>query len=948
MSDSASYVFLPWVRRGLAAGITRVDGESSPAGKRAQATIAISFNDGACKAAPVALNLYGPGDITGFDARAVLRTFPGADVFEAETNLFPLIELDQADLPWRYTPARATTSDHLRPWLCLIVLEEQSEIDGSYEPAGPRQPLPAVRIKASTPLPNLDQAWAWAHAQVVGDASVNEATLRDRMDHDPHRVLARLVCPRRLKPRTPYVAFLVPTFQRGVLAGLGQLLSDDATDALALSWTGTTAGSSGLKLPFYYTWRFQTGGDGDFEALVRRLEPRVLPSTVGKRDMDVSAPGAGLPPASSNRLGLEGALETLTAQPSAWPDADRNAWVAKLKQLLDRQSEILLKPGGTPILTPPLYGRWHTAVHTLDLGQDGTPRWFHQLNADPRLRATAALGALVVQDQREALLASAWQQVDRIRALNEELMRAQLAREASVRIHERHLQTAGADAVLTMTAQVHSLVRYADPHAPGKTTSARRELDASPIPAGIFEGQFRRVARRRGPLGRQQGRVDAPPKHNLLGRLNDGDLSPAPAPPSPLPDRAGILGPKDGRRIRRDLEIKPSHTLKPYEPEPKTWNWVPSEVIGNPSDPHDPSDDSFRKAAGRAIDSILLEPAPDVRVRVDLDGLRKKVLDALDPRETIGHATARRLKLDAGMGWKPNDPIEPILAAPEFPQPMYEPLRDLSQDWLLPGLEAVPADTLALLAPNPLFIEAYMVGLNFEMARALLFDEFPTDQRGSYFRQFWDVRGNVGSTTAAELEDIKPIHTWSKDSVIGQNSRKPSSAPSFLVLLVRGELLRRYPGTTVYAVEAKRDAGTGLHTLSSSEKHPLFHGTLKPDVTFFGFDLTQKDARGGEGAGEGWFFVIQEPPTAPRFGLTLDDPAVPHAPTTRASLSWKDFSADLDKLAYLDLATSLPELADPGDARWTNATVRASDLASVTWRQPFRVAVHGSRLILNP
>ena len=34
-----------------------------------------------------------------------------------------------------------------------------------------------------------------------------------------------------------------------------------------------------------------------------------------------------------------------------------------------------------------------------------------------------------------------------------------------------------------------------------------------------------------------------------------------------------------------------------------------------------------------------------------------------------------------------------------------------------------------------------MVGLNHEFARELLWREYPTDQRGSYFRQFWDVRG---------------------------------------------------------------------------------------------------------------------------------------------------------------------------------------------------------------
>ena len=38
---------------------------------------------------------------------------------------------------------------------------------------------------------------------------------------------------------------------------------------------------------------------------------------------------------------------------------------------------------------------------------------------------------------------------------------------------------------------------------------------------------------------------------------------------------------------------------------------------------------------------------------------------------------------------------------------------------------------------NNRFIEAYLVGLNHEMARELLWREYPTDQRGTYFSSFW-------------------------------------------------------------------------------------------------------------------------------------------------------------------------------------------------------------------
>ena len=53
-------------------------------------------------------------------------------------------------------------------------------------------------------------------------------------------------------------------------------------------------------------------------------------------------------------------------------------------------------------------------------------------------------------------------------------------------------------------------------------------------------------------------------------------------------------------------------------------------------------------------------------------------------------------------------------------------------------------------------------------------------------------------------------------------------------------------------------------------QYPIFSGRLGPDIAFFGFDLTIDRARGG-GADLGWFFVLAEHPTEPRFGLDADD-----------------------------------------------------------------------------
>ncbi|HEY6565364.1 MAG TPA: hypothetical protein VIY86_12755 [Pirellulaceae bacterium] len=130
MADTppAHMMFSSWLRRGLATGIERVDGSDS-GGPRTEVKLALRFSPD--EVARPQLTLVGPGDVAGLDSRAIVRTFPAADVNEAESGYFVSVEFDQADLPWRYTPARyrgdksetpGASTDKLRPWLTLLVL----------------------------------------------------------------------------------------------------------------------------------------------------------------------------------------------------------------------------------------------------------------------------------------------------------------------------------------------------------------------------------------------------------------------------------------------------------------------------------------------------------------------------------------------------------------------------------------------------------------------------------------------------------------------------------------------------------------------------------------------------------------------------------------------------------------------------------------------------------
>ncbi len=213
--------------------------------------------------------------------------------------------------------------------------------------------------------------------------------------------------------------------------------------------------------------------------------------------------------------------------------------------------------------------------------------------------------------------------------------------------------------------------------------------------------------------------------------------------------------------------------------------------------------------------------------------------------------------------------VETVMAAPSFPQPMYEPLRDLSQELLLPGLDKVKPDTVLGLKTNRRFVEAYMVGLNHEMGRELLWRGYPTDQRGTYFAHFWGL-GVPNSAPA----DINALNTWNQRS-LGGSAGAPVGEE--FVMLLRSSLLQRYPNAVIYLAPAMK-AGKPPDPMAlvpnenpDHETLPIFSGSMQPDVSFFGFPITTATAI-GTGGELGYYVVIQEHPTEPRFGLDVGTP----------------------------------------------------------------------------
>lgn len=341
--------------------------------------------------------------------------------------------------------------------------------------------------------------------------------------------------------------------------------------------------------------------------------------------------------------------------------------------------------------------------------------------------------------------------------------------------------------------------------------------------------------------------------------------------------------------------------------------------------------------------------------------VKTAVLTSLEPSQTVraavssyfatAHATnSARLQFST-------DPLAPIVEAPVFPQPMYEALRDLSQDYLFPGLEQVPPNTVQLLQTNAKFIEAFMVGLNAEMSRELLWRDYPTDQRGTYFQQFWDVLATSAAPNLIQ-PDILPIDQWGNHR-LGESAIGVAAGGNKLVLLLRGELLRRYPNTVIYAVKAVKAVSQGserdLSSNPQDQAHPQFRGSLDPDVTFVGFALTPAEVV----AGLGWYFVLQQQPTEPRFGLDAAPFAVGESGVVPPLQTWNDLNwghlaptaAALKTLSHVSVKQRQLQLSPPSTPQPIPPRTRgtwgynSAHMAYITKQPPTRIAIHATELI---
>ncbi len=1040
-----TYAFLPWVREGLGLHL------AGQIGNRAAVDVSIEVQGqliaGGAAVAPVnrSVLLYGPGDILGIDQRAIISFEPRPGTGNFESNYLPYVAFYDEDFPWRYTPA-APAGDRLVPWITLVVLR-----DGEFsEVAGGRSRQASIVIdNATATLPPADQLHLWAHAQmndriagsvVSADAAALSSELSARLTADPDRGFSRLISPRHLTPSTRYHAFVVPTFESGRLAGLG-VDPEGSSSPFAVAWAGVPSGAS-IELPVYARWSFGTAEVGDFEYLVRLLKPRRPDARIGRRPIDTLAPGPALAPIDVPGLGgvlqLGGALKV---PESAFDERELEAalafeqWaggppgahlfqqqLADLVNLTDdfARPDSPLPTDPDPVISPPIYGRWHARTARLLEEPDGSPvaetgNWVHELNLDPRHRVAAGFGTRVVQEGQESFMEAAWAQVGDVLAANRTIRHTRFGREVSEAWHRRTVR------VITAASPARALQL----HGPmlGRvvvdgTTLAHRVAN-SMLPDAAVTPALRRVTRARGPLARRALRsVDAQRVNigdRLVSSLAVGKASAAPSRVDPavvtVEGEIDLIGRRlpgtsidaAGRTTLKQLRLWLERIASGEQPfddrsTPLTDSLRPasvlvrgSEIVVKAGERDNPESRRFKQAlhATERMMAASRDAAARPRPRpLTVDVVATAAAAAIEPAVTFRRRLSKLIalpdRLADALVVGPDGDIDEVMAYPVIDTPMYQALTELSDELFVPNLGLIENNSITLLETNQPFIESYMVGLNHEMSRELLWREYPTDQRGTPFRQFWDARELIaltdGSAAARDtLRDIPPLHAWSRSSALGSHDHRDAGGPAEdeLVLVIRGELLKRYPNAAIYAHRAdwervggvidrtrpRRLVDPGLDVngvpARADVRLPLYRATVEPDIFFVGFDLTETEAHGGTGDVDtdpaGWFFVIKERPGEPRFGLDLDSANAVTELHAWNELAWTHLPPS-DEFIRVTQTISLTSPGGPpaSDAQvqfnedknivWSPGT-NAADLAYVLYQVPVLVAVHTAEML---
>lgn len=844
-----------WLRRGIAADPSTISTNDS------SASLVVNVEFGQNQSVTVTRPLVTPGVVRSLNIRGRTRAYPSHGQ-SVEPTAIPYLEFTDVDLPWRYSTVYLPGTERVVPWLYLLALEEGEYILRQPEPGAGH--LPSIEVTAKV-LPEPSQAWAWAHVEVLS-ATENAGEIDDSLSKNTACALARILSPRRLRPARRYTAFLVPLFKAGATAGLTGRLGQEPHNEYA--WNKD---EQGVSLPVYESFQFATTEAGDFLELVKRLREQTLTGGSGSRPYDArdvlkEIVGDGVLSetelAACAELRVPSALQPLDAVAETWPvDLAPEKIRAAIAERIDRPHREVSSPQARPLVGPPIYGAAHAGATVIERLPNTS--WVRELNLDPSMRLAAGIGADCVRQHQTELLDDAWGQVEGIVEANRRLAALELSDEVNRKTHAKHIASTNDAQILELPLILAALAPQLSDLSAVKGHAALR---GSSLSGAVLDPQWRRLTRSTGMISKRT--------HTASGRPE-------------LRGRAGLLQRNATGRVRSDPT---------YSPDSAT---LPIGEVERPTPELRAAIDSFNR------------PTSEIAQRQGLD-----FEDLRAACRSLDKGTA-----PGSLAWKAGAPtISPgtgklvaerkLLTHPKLRTPIYHYLKQMDPKWILAGADEIAQDRLVGLQTCNRFIEALLVGANFEMARELLWHEYPTDQRGTYLQRFWDP-------IQSSKSDIPPITEWAKS--LGSNGAHGGS--NAFVLLVKSDVFRRYGEILVYALRGDPMSTTTGELLEL----PIFRGRLAEDVRFYGFEFSAADARSR-------YFVFQENPVGARFGLPE---------SSSVELSWAAM-AGLGETGFVDIIANAP--SDPMlAAKWASGTRTGATAAGILLQTANRVLVDGKR-----
>ncbi len=984
-----NYTFLPFLKRGIGTKVPDTDNFASANGTGLRPTLDFQVQLTGASDFTKSIDFVGPGEVESINESAVLRHAPVASEDEFLPNYLPFIEFQDEDFPWRYTPLKPGTpsgaTKSLRPWMALIVLKRGgSDPEFEYN-EGLSAPNRVINILKGHDIifPNQTQTWAWAHVQIIGanfapvPTTINQSTkedIIDILDGEPYRAISRIICPRRLQDDTDYTAFLVPTFELGRQAGLGMDVSTGGSNIQEASWDHSNTSDPRKLYPIYYSFDFKTGTSGDFEALARRIKAAPADGELGKIPINISQPNHPKLNGVANDTYVEmgGTMRQAGTSDELFLNTGNDIFVDELQNLVNLGANMNqgIEDGLVdPVISLPFYGRWH-AVRNIVLQNEF---WLSELNLDPKNRAAAGLGATVFKENQDAYMEMAWKQVGEVIAANRKLEATTTTYLASDAAFEKHIKNLPGQTVLNLTASVHHIAR-------DKTNnqSVKRSVKQSRIPRSMTDTSFTRFIRPNGPVMRKSNLPEVA-KFQITDNVANNSIKAKPANTFPS-GREGVAEAVTASDLSADTystagAVTNFLLLKPGANYSGSW-----QSGGQDS----PQSGYFKTGAAQTYTAIAnleeaypIEPDP---LNTTVTTIAAELTDATIPEINFTAKINFWLKYQGDLAALNVKWLQKPMAAPSIDLPVFDILKTYSKDLIIPNFHLVGENTVTLLETNNKFIESLMVGLNYEMGRELLWNQYPTDKRATFFQRFWDSPIIVPSQT--EIKDlteaahqtltlqhrnIDAIHKWAHETELGTHNSGFASGEANLVLVIRADLLKKFPNLELRAVKAfdwqpvpgqadtyTRDFPTATDYQAAEKKYPVFFGQMPPDALLLGFDLTAEDAKGenppdGE---SGWYFEFSERLGDIRFGLDEFEGNFTYNIPRWDDLTWAHMGMDtgtenpISQLNYIDVTeinigpnSGMDPIDDPSWGRGS------SHMAAILNQKAVKLLIHANDLI---